>query len=524
MHVGRYELNSSIKEVLSTNTCNYLRGFVVYSPVWLPCVADTLRVQIIPSPESVEVATTGGRPPTREWVLVGVAKGSQLGSPERLIEKFKMVRKRPKPTTVATSTEHRALSVELQESQERERNLRARITTLSQRATAAEERATVAEERANVAKHGKREAERMSEEKLNIAELQESQERERNLRARITTLSQRATAAEERATAAEERANVAEHGKREAERMSEERLNIAEERIADSERRIHEAEMAAEEANRRAQAAERREAEAQRRLQMENQPFWAVDRQEIQFTGEKLGEGSWAEVKVAKFRGAKVAAKCLHNQIISPYNRDLFTREMNVAARVRHPNLLLFIGATLEGELIILTELMSTSLRDLLQPGKPLTQQNLVSIACDVAKALNYLHLMKPDPIIHRDVSSANVLLDHDRDDSWKAKLSDYGSANFLRQLKTAGAGNPTYAAPEANIRGQQSNKMDIFSFGVLLVEMCTAKFPDIAAHERLIRSIREPRLVGLIRQCTAEDKDRRPSAAELVTQLTELN
>ena len=481
-------------------------------------------MQIIPSPESVEVATTGGRPPTREWVLVGVAKGSQLGSPERLIEKFKMVRKRPKPTTVATSTEHRALSVELQESQERERNLRARITTLSQRATAAEERATVAEERANVAKHGKREAERMSEEKLNIAELQESQERERNLRARITTLSQRATAAEERATAAEERANVAEHGKREAERMSEERLNIAEERIADSERRIHEAEMAAEEANRRAQAAERREAEAQRRLQMENQPFWAVDRQEIQFTGEKLGEGGWAEVKVAKFRGAKVAAKCLHNQIISPYNRDLFTREMNVAARVRHPNLLLFIGATLEGELIILTELMSTSLRDLLQPGKPLTQQNLVSITCDVAKALNYLHLMKPDPIIHRDVSSANVLLDHDRDDSWKAKLSDYGSANFLRQLKTAGAGNPTYAAPEANIRGQQSNKMDIFSFGVLLVEMCTAKFPDIAAHERLIRSIREPRLVGLIRQCTAEDKDRRPSAAELVTQLTELN
>ena len=404
---------------------------------------------------------------------MGVAKGSQLGSPERLAEKLKMVRKQPKATTVATSTEYRAASVELQASHERERNLQARITALSQRATTAEERANTAEERA--------------------------------------------TTAEERANTAEERANVAEHGKREAERMAEERLNITEERI-------HEAEMAAEEANRRAQEAERREAEAQRRLQMEDQPFWAIDREEIQFTGEKLGEGGWAEVKVARFRGAKVAAKCLHNQIISPYNRDLFTREMNVAARVRHPNLLLFIGATLEGELIILTELMPTSLRDLLQPGKPLTQQHLISIACDVAKALNYLHLMKPDPIIHRDVSSANVLLDHDRDNSWTAKLSDYGSANFLRQLKTAGAGNPTYAAPEANIRGQQSNKMDIFSFGVLLVEMCTAKFPDIAAHERLIRSIGEPRLVRLVRECTVEDKDRRPSAAELVSQLTELN
>ena len=384
-----------------------------------------------------------------------------------------MVEKQPKATTVATSTEHRDVSIALQASQERERNLQARISTLSQRAITAEERATAAEERANTA---------------------------------------------------EERANVAEHGKQEAERMAEERLHTIEESFADSERRIHEAELAAEEANRRAQAAEQREAEAQRRPQLEDQPFWAIDREEIQFTGEKLGEGGWAEVKVARFRGSKVAAKRLHNQIISPYNRDLFTREMNVAARIRHPNLLLFIGATLQGELIILTELMPTSLRALLEQGKPLTQQHLISIACDVAKALNYLHLMKPDPIIHRDVSSANVLLDHDRDNSWKAKLSDYGSANFLRQLKTAGPGNPTYAAPEANIRGQQSNKMDIFSFGVLLVEMCTAQFPDITAHERLIQSIREPRLVGLIRQCIAEDKNRRPSAAELVTQLTELN
>ena len=195
---------------------------------------------------------------------------------------------------------------------------------------------------------------------------------------------------------------------------------------------------------------------------------------------------------------------------------------MNVAARVRHPNLLLFIGATLQGELTILTELMSTSLRALLEQGE-LPQQQLVSIACDIAKALNYLHLMRPDPIIHRDVSSANVLLDQGHGNSWRAKVSDYGSANFLRQLSTAGPGNPTYAAPEANIASQQSNKMDIFSFGVLLVEMCTAQFPDPTSRERLIRSIREPRLLGLVRQCTAVDKDMRPSATDLITRLTEL-
>ena len=278
----------------------------------------------------------------------------------------------------------------------------------------------------------------------------------------------------------------------------------------------------AEEANRRAQEAEQRAAEAEKRLQIEARPFWAVDREEIQLTGETLGRGGWAEVRVAKFRGAWVAAKCLYGQIISHYNRGLFIREMNVAARIRHPNLLLFIGATLQGELTILTELMSTSLRALLEQGE-LPQRQLISIAYDVVKALNYLHLMRPDPIIHRDVSSANVLLDQGHGNSWKAKLSDYGSVNFLRQVETVSPGNPTYAAPEANNPAQQSNKMDIFSFGVLLVEMCTARFPDPAARERLIRSIREPRLVGLVRQCTAENKDRRPSAADLITWLTEL-
>ena len=429
---------------------------------------------MLSSAESVEIPSPDDGPSTREWVLVSVTKGDQLGSPERIREKMKKFRKQPKAATVANQTERGGADVEMQASQERERTLQARIATLTQRATAAEEtvrRVTESERRAHEAE--------------------------------IT--------AEDRAATAEEtvrRVTESERRAREAERMAEDRAIAAE--------------RAAEEAIRRAQEAERRAAEAGRRLQMDSQPFWAVNREEIEFTGEKLGEGGWAEVKVAKFRKARVAAKCLYSQIISHYNRDLFIREMNVAARVRHPNLLLFIGATLRGELSILTELMPTSLRALLEQGE-LPRQQLISIACDIAKALNYLHLMRPDPIIHRDVSSANVLLDHDRDNSWKAKVSDYGSANFLRQLRTAGPGNPTYAAPEANIATQQSSKMDIFSFGVVLVEMCTARFPDPATRERLILSIREPRLVGLVRQCTAADKDRRPSAADIITRLTEL-
>ena len=147
-------------------------------------------------------------------------------------------------------------------------------------------------------------------------------------------------------------------------------------------------------------------------------------------------------------------------------------REMNIAALVRHPNILLFIGATLDQECVILTELMQTSLRAVLEEMETnklsMPHQQVFNIAMDVGKALNYLHLMKPDAIIHRDVSSANVLLERLGRDVWKAKLSDFGSSNFARQVATVAPGNFTYAAPESADPDLQSPKMDVFSYGIL--------------------------------------------------------
>ena len=192
-----------------------------------------------------------------------------------------------------------------------------------------------------------------------------------------------------------------------------------------------------------------------------------------------------------------------------------------MAARVRHPNLLQFIGATLEGELIILTELMPTSVRRELENERTFTQNQINSISLDVAQALNYLHLMRPSPIIHRDISSANVLLEPVPSNTWRAKVSDYGSVNLLEKLRTAAPGNPTYAAPEAQNTALQSPKMDIFSFGVLLVEMCSAEFPEVADREELICSIPHPDMVALIRHCLAEDRHARPSANDIIAELS---
>ena len=161
--------------------------------------------------------------------------------------------------------------------------------------------------------------------------------------------------------------------------------------------------------------------------------YWVVSKDDVIMTHEILGEGSYGNVTVAVFRGLRVAAKCLHHLIISDYNLALFSREMDIASRVRHPNLVQFIGATKVGSPIILTELMSTSLYKELQK-KSLTRPQIVTISHDVALALNYLHLWKPDPIIHRDVSSPNVLLEPTVGGSYKAKVADYGTANLQHE------------------------------------------------------------------------------------------
>ncbi len=204
-------------------------------------------------------------------------------------------------------------------------------------------------------------------------------------------------------------------------------------------------------------------------------------------------------------------------------NKQLFKREMEMAARIRHPNLLQFIGATLDGDMIILTELMPTSLRKELERRDHyyMSPDQVTSIGLDVARALNYLHLMQPHPLIHRDINSANVLLEPLSNGCWRAKVSDYGTVNLLQQLQTVGPGNPAYAAPEATDPTKQSPKMDIFSFGVLLVEMLTGEFPGSDERGRLICNIFHRPLLGLVRSCLKEEGGDRPTACDIIVQLS---
>ena len=141
----------------------------------------------------------------------------------------------------------------------------------------------------------------------------------------------------------------------------------------------------------------RQSQEAVRRYQQQGltDDYWVINKDEVTLTKEELGRGSYAVVTVGIFRGLRVAIKSLHTIIISDFNLALFSREMSIASRVRHPNLVQFIGATKVGNPLILTELMSTSLNQELRRNR-LTNQQILSIAQDVALGLNYLHLFKP--------------------------------------------------------------------------------------------------------------------------------
>ena len=415
-----------------------------------------------------------------------------------------------------TEAEQRARETgeRLQEAEQRVRDLEGRVVAAERRLAqeeggrrVAEQRVEGMEDRVRVAGERQREAEER---------LVEAEGRKRQAEERLGEVDQRQQEAVQRQYEATQRQHEATQRRQEAVTL----LREAETRLATETERRMEAERLTRQMEDRLREAERVANALQgSSLEQRDEAFWMVERGEIQLTQRELGRGGWAAVKVAEFRGLQVAAKCLHAIIISDYNRQLFVREMSIAAKLRHPNLVQFIGATLEGEPVILTELMASSLRAVLERG-PLEPAHITSVARDVARALNYLHLTRPDPILHRDVSSANVLLNPGPGGRWLAKLSDYGSANFTRQVRTAGPGNPSYAAPEAAVPSQQSPKMDVFSFGVLLVEMATRRFPDKDDLAAQIRLVTVPRLPELIRRCTNANPSRRPDIRDVLTQL----
>lgn len=241
-------------------------------------------------------------------------------------------------------------------------------------------------------------------------------------------------------------------------------------------------------------------------------PSWEVAPENLTLNSRVIGTGGQGHVTVAYL---KVASKMLPSKHRYDDNhRKTFFREMTIAAQVNHPNLLRFYGAILEpNEMIILTELMHISLREIIgSRNTNIIANYFFSIAKDIACALNYLHCFTPDPIIHRDLHSGNVLHKRTPNGEFLAKVCDYGLANFQKQVQTP-IPKADYIAPESEDPFHQSPKMDIYSFGKLLEQML---IPYCDVH----KVTPHPSLTNLIKMCLSQAPDQRPTAAQVINNL----
>ena len=237
---------------------------------------------------------------------------------------------------------------------------------------------------------------------------------------------------------------------------------------------------------------------------------WLMREQDLQITGEVTSIGNSAYMKV---NATKI-------NLVSQSQKEVFEQEMVFAIRLRHPNLVSYYGAIKQDrETIILSEPMLINLRDEIentcQHPEYIPRKHLLSIAIDISSALNYIHHLTPQPVIHRDLKSANVFLKVTSNESMLAKISTL--SHFQGELQPQrDQESLVYAAPESSDPALISAKMDIFSFGVLLVEMFSARFPFIEHRSALIESIDSP-IQQLIKICLMEDPKMRPSAAQLI-------
>ncbi|KAG2499756.1 hypothetical protein HYH03_002688 [Edaphochlamys debaryana] len=256
-----------------------------------------------------------------------------------------------------------------------------------------------------------------------------------------------------------------------------------------------------------------------------------------------LGTGAFGSVFKGLYRDKPVAIKMLSKMFLgdaSPSEVETFVQEAAVLCGVNHENVVKFYGGSLVPPYVfIVEELMDRSLADVLyrQPLEPFPLRRVLSVGLDVARGLHYLHRCEP-AIVHRDLKPENILLDS----KGTAKISDFGLARCKYQsyVKTARreAGSLAYMPPECfDARmGKLTDRMDVFSFGVLLWVMLTRQYPwqGLRTHEFLQRMVvgggRLPvpqddnvcplALRRLLSACWADLPSERPSCEEIICEL----
>jgi len=276
--------------------------------------------------------------------------------------------------------------------------------------------------------------------------------------------------------------------------------------------------------------------------------------------GERIGGGALGEVRVAVYDGNQVALKSLHmlrtddaaqaewGGALSPAERDhqlaLLIRECDTLRGLDHRNILTFIGVVVNRDsepLYLATQFIpGGTLHDLIHHARyaqlrdeagclPLPTQ--LAVAHDIFSGLSYL---AGKHLIHRDIKPANILTVTENGQLVKILLADFGESKQLTMTMTRAAGTvagtPLYMAPEMHEEDDAKGpKADVFSAGVVLVEMGSGRQPNPGPERRRrqlvpeeerraedMRAVHHSQIAELARRCIVDDEGARASAAEL--------
>lgn len=284
------------------------------------------------------------------------------------------------------------------------------------------------------------------------------------------------------------------------------------------------------------------------------QSIRSVDFKEIAVDKERqLGSGAYGAVYHANCDQLECAAKIMHTALSSPHNEgvqtalDKFKEEIELLRNIRHPNIVQYLTSMLEpgtGHPVLFMELCDENLTSYLERLPPPYHEQ-ISICCDVSIALAHLHTNK---LYHRDLSSNNVLLKRGQ-----AKITDFGMSKIAEfRPTTICPGNPLYMPPEAlKEPPDYTAKLDVFSLGVLMVQIMTQKFPqpsnryasekvppssqfpDGEIHRLVPEAVRRSNHLKLIAEshplkqvalvCLSDKQEGRPSAHDLSNDLLNL-
>jgi serine/threonine protein kinase/tetratricopeptide (TPR) repeat protein len=251
----------------------------------------------------------------------------------------------------------------------------------------------------------------------------------------------------------------------------------------------------------------------------------------------EIGRGGMARVYLAHDRkhGRRVAVKVIRSELAASLGRGRFLREIGIAARLRHPNIVpLYDSGDADGVLFfVMPYEEGPSLRARLMTGEPLTVAERIGTLRDVARALAYAH---EQGVVHRDVKPDNVMLS-----GGAAVVTDFGISKAVAAAQGttapgastqagAGIGTPAYMAPEQAIGDPNTDhRADIYSFGCLAYELFAGNppFHGMPAHQIIAAHLGEAPphvnevandipgdVAALVMQCLAKDPAARPSSA----------